>query len=60
MPESLIESRYEASIDPEVVANPPLQRPSGLHTLWRMDFTRDRRLSSLSTPALIIGVETTR
>ena len=27
VPESLIESRYQASIDPEVVANPPLQRP---------------------------------
>ena len=42
VPESLIQTRYESSIDPEVVANPPLQRPSGLRTLWRMDFTRDR------------------
>jgi 4,5:9,10-diseco-3-hydroxy-5,9,17-trioxoandrosta-1(10),2-diene-4-oate hydrolase len=54
VPESLIESRYAASIDPEVVANPPLQRPAGLGTLWRMDFTRDRRLSTLETPALVI------
>jgi 2-hydroxy-6-oxonona-2,4-dienedioate hydrolase/4,5:9,10-diseco-3-hydroxy-5,9,17-trioxoandrosta-1(10),2-diene-4-oate hydrolase len=54
VPESLIESRYRASIDPEVIANPPLQRPAGLRTLWRMDFTRDRRLSDLSTPALVI------
>ena len=54
VPESLIESRYQASIDPEVVANPPLQRPSSLRTLWRMDFTRDRRLSTLGTPTLII------
>ena len=54
VPDSLIESRYQASIDPEVVANPPLQRPSGLRTLWRMDFTRDRRLSGLSTPTLVI------
>jgi 4,5:9,10-diseco-3-hydroxy-5,9,17-trioxoandrosta-1(10),2-diene-4-oate hydrolase len=54
VPESLIESRYEASIDPEVIASPPLQRPSGLRTLWRMDFTRDRRLSGLSTPTLVI------
>ena len=29
VPESLIETRYESSIDPEVVANPPLQRPAG-------------------------------
>jgi 4,5:9,10-diseco-3-hydroxy-5,9,17-trioxoandrosta-1(10),2-diene-4-oate hydrolase len=54
VPESLIESRYAASIDPEVVANPPLQRPAGLRTLWRMDFTRDARLSSLATPTLVI------
>ena len=54
VPESLIESRYESSIDPEVVANPPLQRPSGLRTLWRMDFTRDRRLAGLATPTLVI------
>ena len=51
---SLIESRYAASIDPDVVANPPLQRPAGLGTLWRMDFTRDRRLSTLETPTLVI------
>ncbi|HUO38588.1 MAG TPA: alpha/beta fold hydrolase [Mycobacterium sp.] len=54
VPESLIESRYAASIDPDVVANPPLQRPAGLRTLWRMDFTRDRRLSTLETPTLAI------
>ena len=54
VPESLIETRYESSIDPEVVANPPLQRPSGLRTLWRMDFTRDRRLSTLETPTLVL------
>lgn len=54
VPESLIESRYQASIDPEVVANPPLQRPAGLRTLARMDFTRDRRLTQLTTPTLVI------
>lgn len=54
VPDSLIEARYRASIDPEVVANPPLQRPAGLRTLWRMDFTRDRRLGSLPTPTLVI------
>jgi 4,5:9,10-diseco-3-hydroxy-5,9,17-trioxoandrosta-1(10),2-diene-4-oate hydrolase len=54
VPEALIESRYAASIDPDVVANPPLQRPAGLGTLWRMDFTRDRRLSTLETPTLVI------
>lgn len=54
VPASLIESRYASSIDPEVVASPPLQRPAGLGALWRMDFTRDRRLNSLKTATLVI------
>ena len=57
VPDELVELRYEASIQPEVVANPPLRRPSGptvLRTLVRMDFTRDRRLSRLSTPTLVM------
>lgn len=57
VPEKLIEQRYAASIDPEVVANPPLRRPSGplaLRTLWRMDFTRDPRLRRLAQPTLVI------
>jgi 4,5:9,10-diseco-3-hydroxy-5,9,17-trioxoandrosta-1(10),2-diene-4-oate hydrolase len=54
LPEELIESRYAASIDPEVLADPPLQRPPDLRTLWRMDFTRDRRLGGLSIPTLVI------
>ncbi|HTY30545.1 alpha/beta fold hydrolase [Mycobacterium sp.] len=54
VPDSLIESRYQASIDPEVVADPPLQRPAGLRALWRMDLTRDPRLSGLATPTLVI------
>jgi 4,5:9,10-diseco-3-hydroxy-5,9,17-trioxoandrosta-1(10),2-diene-4-oate hydrolase len=54
VPDELIDLRYRASIDPEVVANPPLRRPSGLRTLWRMDLTRDRRLRRLMTPTLIL------
>ncbi|WP_330256943.1 alpha/beta fold hydrolase [Nocardia sp. NBC_00565] len=61
VPDELIEQRFQASIDPEVMANPPLRRPSGrlaLRTLWRMDFTRDSRLSEVSHPALVIwGVD---
>ncbi len=52
--EELIDARYEASIQPEVVANPPLRRPSTPRTLWRMDFTRDRRLARATTPTLVI------
>lgn len=54
IPAEAIEARYQASIDPDVIANPPLQRPSSLRTLLRMDFTRDRRLSQLCTPTLAI------
>lgn len=54
VPDALIDLRYEASIDPEVVANPPLRRPSGLRTLWRMDLTRDARLRHLQTPTLVL------
>lgn len=55
--DDLIDLRYAASIDPEVVANPPLRRPSGptaLRTLWRMDLTRDKRLKELATPTLVL------
>ena len=57
VPDELIDIRYAASIEPEVVANPPLRRPSGptaLRTLWRMDLTRDRRLKDLRTPTLVL------
>ncbi|HLY34224.1 MAG TPA: alpha/beta fold hydrolase [Jatrophihabitantaceae bacterium] len=57
VPDEVIDVRFDSSIDPDVVAHPPLRRPSGplaLRTLWRMDFTRDRRLSALQTPTLVI------
>jgi len=54
VPAELIARRYAASIDPEVVADPPLRRPSGLRTLWRMDLTRDGRLKRLTTPTLVL------
>jgi 4,5:9,10-diseco-3-hydroxy-5,9,17-trioxoandrosta-1(10),2-diene-4-oate hydrolase len=58
VPEDLIELRYRASVDPEVVASPPLRRPSGpgaLRTAMRMDFTRYRaRLARCQVPTLVI------
>jgi 2-hydroxy-6-oxonona-2,4-dienedioate hydrolase/4,5:9,10-diseco-3-hydroxy-5,9,17-trioxoandrosta-1(10),2-diene-4-oate hydrolase len=57
VPDELVDIRYAASIDPEVVANPPLTRPSGpqaLRILWRMDLTRDPRLASLQSPTLVL------
>lgn len=54
VPDALIDQRYAASLDPEVVASPPLRRPSSPRTLWRMDLTRDRRLRHLPTPTLVL------
>lgn len=54
VPDELIDLRYQASIDPDVVAHPPLQRPKGLRTLWRMDLTRDKRLKHLPNPTLVL------
>jgi 4,5:9,10-diseco-3-hydroxy-5,9,17-trioxoandrosta-1(10),2-diene-4-oate hydrolase len=57
VPDDLIDVRYAASVDPGVVADPPLRRPSGpmaLRTLWRMDLTRDSRLKRLHTPTLVL------
>ncbi|HTJ72114.1 MAG TPA: alpha/beta hydrolase [Actinospica sp.] len=57
IPDSVIDSRFRDSIDPEVIANPPLRRPSGrnaLRTLWKMDFTRDARLNTLPVPTLVL------
>ncbi|WP_216897424.1 alpha/beta fold hydrolase [Nocardia alni] len=55
--DEVIDQRYQASLDPEVVANPPLRRPSGplaLRTVWRMDFTRDARLRKVAHPTLVM------
>jgi pimeloyl-ACP methyl ester carboxylesterase len=54
VPDSVIDERYQASLDPEVVANPPLRRPSSLAALWRMDLTRDPRLRRLATRTLVL------
>ncbi|MGW4309348.1 alpha/beta fold hydrolase [Streptomyces californicus] len=57
VPDAAIDERYRASIDPEVIASPPLRRPSGpnaLRTVWKMDFTRDARLSRLPVPTLVL------
>ncbi|MEU6845611.1 alpha/beta fold hydrolase [Streptomyces sp. NPDC046716] len=57
VPDAAIDERYRASIDPDVIAAPPLRRPSGpnaLRTLVKMDFTRDRRLRRLPVPTLVL------
>lgn len=55
--DAVVEGRYRDSLDPEVMANPPLRRPSGPtapRTLWRMDLTRDRRLAQCEVPTLVV------
>lgn len=58
VPDEVIEGRYRDSLDPEVVANPPLRRPdpgpAALRTLWRMDLTRHRGLDECDVPTLVI------
>lgn len=54
VPDSIIRERFEASMDPEVIAAPPLQRPRSLSAAIRMDFTRDSRLSKCETPTLVL------
>jgi 4,5:9,10-diseco-3-hydroxy-5,9,17-trioxoandrosta-1(10),2-diene-4-oate hydrolase len=54
VPESVIQQRFEASLDPEVIASPPLQRPKGIPNFRKIDFTRDPRLQGLTTPTLVL------
>ncbi len=63
VPDVLIDLRYAASIEPAVVANPPLQRPSGLlalRTLWRMDLTATAGSSICRHRHWCCGAATTR
>ncbi|MFN3767064.1 MAG: alpha/beta fold hydrolase [Ectopseudomonas guguanensis] len=52
--DAMIEERYRSSIDPEVIAAPPLRRPDSLKAAWRMDFTRDPRLTRCEVPTLVL------
>jgi 4,5:9,10-diseco-3-hydroxy-5,9,17-trioxoandrosta-1(10),2-diene-4-oate hydrolase len=54
IPNSVIDDRFASSIDPEIVARPPLARPKGLPNFRAIDFTRDPRLSTLQTPTLVL------
>lgn len=52
--DAMIEERYRASIDPQVIAAPPLRGPNSLKAALRMDFTRDPRLASCQVPTLVL------
>ena len=52
--ESLLRERFEASIAPDVVANPPLRAPKDLEGFKRLDFLLDPRLPALDNPTLVL------
>nr|AMK59351.1 acyltransferase domain protein [uncultured bacterium UPO53] len=54
VPDAVIEERFRSSIDPDVIAHPPLRRPNSLSAALRMDFSRDPRLKKCRTPALVL------
>ncbi|EIP84736.1 2-hydroxy-6-ketonona-2,4-dienedioic acid hydrolase [Burkholderia humptydooensis MSMB43] len=54
VPEAVIQERFQASIDPEVVASPPLLGPKGIPKFSKIDFTRDARLASVQNPTLVL------
>jgi 4,5:9,10-diseco-3-hydroxy-5,9,17-trioxoandrosta-1(10),2-diene-4-oate hydrolase len=52
--DAVLQERYAASIDPEVVANPPLRAPKDIDAFKRLDFLLDARLPSLAHPTLVM------
>ena len=46
--------RFQSSIDPEVVASPPLLGPKGIPQFRKLDFTRDPRLAGVQNPTLVL------
>jgi 4,5:9,10-diseco-3-hydroxy-5,9,17-trioxoandrosta-1(10),2-diene-4-oate hydrolase len=52
--EALLLERFEASLDPEVMANPPLRPPKDLEAFKRLDLLLHPRLPTLSNPTLVL------
>lgn len=52
--ESVLRERFASSIDPEVIANPPLRAPKDLAAFKRLDFLLDARLPTLANPTLVL------
>lgn len=52
--DAMVDERFQASIDPEVIAAPPLTRPKGLPVFRNIDFTRDPRLAAMQHPTLVL------
>ncbi len=54
IPEAVLRERFEASIDPEVLASPPLRAPKDLEAFRRLDFLLDPRLPALEQRTLVL------
>jgi len=54
IPEAVLRERFEASIDPEVLASPPLRAPKDLEAFRRLDFLLDPRLPALGHRTLVL------
>ena len=54
VPDSVIRERFQSSIDPEVIAAPPLLGPKGIPNFKALDFTRDPRLATVEQPTLVL------
>ena len=54
VPEAVLRERFEASIDPEVLASPPLRAPKDLEAFRRLDFLLDPRLPALEHRTLVL------
>jgi 4,5:9,10-diseco-3-hydroxy-5,9,17-trioxoandrosta-1(10),2-diene-4-oate hydrolase len=52
--EAMLRERFESSVDPEVIANPPLRAPKDLEAFKRLDFLLDPRLPKLENPTLAL------
>lgn len=52
VPESVVEQRFQASIDPDVLANPPLIGP--IEDPSKVDFLLDPRLAQCPVPTLVL------
>jgi 4,5:9,10-diseco-3-hydroxy-5,9,17-trioxoandrosta-1(10),2-diene-4-oate hydrolase len=52
--DDLIDARFQDSLDPEVVANPPLRPPANAEAVARLDLCLDPRLARLAQPTLVL------
>lgn len=52
--EEMLQERFESSIQPEVMANPPLRAPKDIEAFRRLDFLLDARLPKLANPTLVV------